>query len=69
MEECNHKGYYRIVNGLHIVVRYCVQCGKSWRMPTQGDYRPHIGLYPDALWEVVDEPPFVAFPVLPSYEE
>lgn len=64
--ECDHKGHYRLVNGLHVAIRICTGCGKSWRMPTQGDYCD--GQYPDAAWEEIDEPVRWAGPVLPDYE-
>lgn len=67
-DKCDHQGHYRVVGSLYVVIRICTQCGKSWRMPTQGDYRPHIGQYPDAIWEEIDEPAKWASPVLPDYE-
>lgn len=67
-QECDHKGHYRIVNGIHVAIRWCTGCGKSWRMPTQGDY-VRSGQYPDAIWEEIDEPEKWASPVLAGYEE
>jgi hypothetical protein len=52
--KCDHKGSYRIGGGGYVVIRWCVNCGKSWRMPTQGDYLQ--GDHPVAEWEPIKEP-------------
>lgn len=51
---CDHVGHYRLVGGLHVAIRICTQCGKSWRLPVQGDYL--IGDFPVAEWEEIKEP-------------
>jgi hypothetical protein len=66
-KECDHQGHYRLVNGLHVAIRMCVQCGKSWRMPTQGDYI--FGDHPVAEWEPIKEGLEVEERILPDYEE
>lgn len=56
-EECDHIGHFRIVGGAYIVVRFCTECGKSWRLPTQGDYiGTGLGDCPAAEWEEIKEP-------------
>src|SRR5689334_5136604 len=66
-EECDHKGHYRVGGNSHIAIRYCVQCGKSWRLPTQGDYL--FGDHPVAEWEPIREGLEVESRVLPDYDE
>lgn len=65
-KECDHKGHYRLVNGMYVAIRICTGCGKSWRMPTSGEYPDEM---PDAIWEEIDEPAKWASPVLPDYED
>jgi hypothetical protein len=64
-KECDHKGHYRIAGGAYIAIRYCANCGKSWRTFTKGDY----GDYPVAEWELIKERMEVEERVLPDYEE
>lgn len=64
-QECDHKGHYRLVNGMYVAIRICTVCGKSWRLPIRGEYPDEM---PDAIWEEIDEPKKWASPVLPDYE-
>lgn len=66
-EDCDHKGHYRVGGNGYIAIRYCTQCGKSWRMPTQGDYL--FGDFPTAEWEEIKEPVAVEQLVVSNYEE
>lgn len=65
--ECTHQGHYRVIGGNCIALRWCTNCGKSWRMPTQGDYI--FGDHPVAEWEPIKEGLEVEQRVLPDYEE
>lgn len=64
-DTCDHKGHYRLVNGMYVAIRICTGCGKSWRLPIRGEYPDEM---PDAIWEEIDEPVKWASPVLPDYE-
>lgn len=64
-EECDHKGHYRLVNGLHAAIRFCTQCGKSWRMWVKPDFP---GEMPVAEWEPIREGLEVEQRVLPDYD-
>jgi len=66
-KECDHQGYYRVIGGNCIALRWCTNCGKSWRMPTQGDYL--FGDHPVAEWEPIKEGLEVEQRILPDYEE
>ncbi len=66
-QECDHRAFYRVTGGAYVAIRYCSNCGKSWRMPTQGDYL--FGDHPVAEWEPIKEGLEVEQRVLPDYEE
>jgi hypothetical protein len=55
-DECNHIDHFRVIGSPYLIIRYCAHCGKSWRLPTQGDY---IGMssatFPAPEWEEIRE--------------
>lgn len=56
-QECDHKDKWRIHTSPLIIIRMCAGCGKSWRLPTRGDYTgDEAGSFPDAEWEEIKEP-------------
>jgi hypothetical protein len=59
-EECDHKGKYRLSGNLYCAIRYCIDCGKSWRTWIKPEYND----VPLAEWEEIKEhmevPPLAA---------
>ena len=64
-EECTHQGHYRVTGSVYVVIRYCVNCGKSWRMWT----KPEYGDVPIAEWEPIKEGLEVEQRVVGNYDE
>lgn len=60
IEECDHKGHYRLSGGAYCAIRYCVQCGKSWR----AWIKPEYNNVPLAEWEEIKE--HMEVPPLPA---
>ena len=65
--ECDHKDRWKLLPGTSVVIRFCSGCGKSWRLPVQGDYI--FGDHPVAEWEPIREGMEVEQRVLPNYDE
>jgi hypothetical protein len=59
-QECDHQGHYRLAGGSYVVIRMCINCGKSWRTWTKPEYNE----VPVAEWEEIKErmdvPPLAA---------
>jgi hypothetical protein len=64
-EECDHRAFYRVTGGAYCAIRYCSNCGKSWRMWTKPEYDD----LPVAEWEPIREGLEVEPRVLPNYED
>ncbi len=50
-QECDHKGHYRISGNLYCAIRYCIECGKSWRTWIKPEYND----VPLPEWEEIKE--------------
>ncbi|HEX3642854.1 MAG TPA: hypothetical protein VHV10_16335 [Ktedonobacteraceae bacterium] len=60
-----HKHDYRVTGGMYFAIRYCIRCGKSWRLPLRYD---DFEDPPVAEWETISEPVDLSVPILPDYE-
>lgn len=59
-QQCDHKGHYRLSGGAYCAIRYCIECGKSWRTWIKPEYNN----VPLAEWEEIKE--YAEVPPLPQ---
>jgi|SRR5271169_1080672 len=62
--ECDHKGKYRLSGSLYCAIRYCIECGKSWRTFIKPEYND----VPIAEWEEIKEHMEVKPLIVPNYD-
>lgn len=63
-QQCDHKGHYRLSGGAYCAIRYCIECGKSWRTWTKPEYNN----VPLAEWEEISEHMEVKPLIVPNYD-